>query len=109
MFKHIERSALDDSPPPPPIPGSIGRVLVEYEPSPRGREALLHALGVARDIGANLTVVAVARKERVRLGCASCRANTAFWNQEMQTLAEEALAEAGGLAGPSSTIEYAVA
>jgi nucleotide-binding universal stress UspA family protein len=64
---------------------------------------------MARDIGARLFVVAVARRERVGIGCATCRATTAFWNQEMKALAEQDLAEAGDLVGPSSAVEYAVA
>jgi nucleotide-binding universal stress UspA family protein len=84
-------------------------VLVEYESSSSGRAALFHALSIARDADASLMVVAVARRERVGIGCASCRANTVFWNQEMKALAEDALADARALVGPSPTIDYAVA
>jgi nucleotide-binding universal stress UspA family protein len=90
-------------------PRIVSRVLVAYESSPRGRAALFHAMNLARDIDARVTVVAVARRERLRIGCATCQATTAFWNHEMQALAEQDLAEAGDLVGPAPTIEYAVA
>jgi nucleotide-binding universal stress UspA family protein len=91
---------------------TIGRpvtsVLVTYEPSPHGRAALFHALGIARQAGVPLTVIGVAAKEPV-VGCAQCRQNASFWNCERQSLAEEDLAEAAGFVGPTSGVDYAVA
>src|SRR5947199_8283708 len=94
---------------PAPEAATISRVLVQYESSEAGRAALFHALSIAREAEAHLTVSSVATRQPVGIGCASCRANTAFWNHELQTLAQEALAEAGHLLGPSATIDYVVA
>jgi nucleotide-binding universal stress UspA family protein len=100
---------FDPRPPRDAKRGTIKRVLVEYESSAHGREALFHALEVARNADAELTVVAVATRELVGVGCARCRANAVFWNREMRYLAEEALGEAAELLGRSRTVEYAIA
>lgn len=84
------------------------RVLVEYESSARGRAALLHALRVAREAEAELTVVAVATRERV-VGCARCRQSAVLWNREMASLAQEALDEAATIVGERPGIRYAIA
>jgi hypothetical protein len=95
---------FDPSPPRDATRGTIKRELVEYESSAHGREALFHALEVARNADAELTIVAVATRERVGVGCARCRANAVFWNREMRYLAEEALGEAAELVGRSRTV-----
>lgn len=69
-----------------PVSGRVKCVLVEYEPSSRGRAALFHAVRIAR-----------------------CRQSPALWNREMRSLAEEALAEAAALVGPSSATQYTIA
>ena len=83
-------------------------MLVEYGSSRRGRAALLHALRVAREGGAELTVVAVATRERV-VGCARCRQSAVLWNREMASLAQEALDEAATVVGERPGTRYAVA
>jgi len=83
-------------------------VLVGFEPSQRGRAALLHALGVARQAAVPLTVVAVATQERVDVGCVRCRHSAALWNRELRALADEELAEAAKLVGPVSWVRYKV-
>jgi nucleotide-binding universal stress UspA family protein len=101
-------SGAADSRPGPAAAGPRRRVLVSYESSARGRAALFHALGVAREAGVPLTVASVARKEPV-VGCARCRSNAVMWNRELRFLAEEDLTEAAGLVGPSPAIDYEVA
>jgi nucleotide-binding universal stress UspA family protein len=87
----------------------VRRVLVSYESSPRGRAALMHAIGLAGGYGADLIVASVATHERVDVGCARCRSSASLWNREMLAMAEESLAEAAGLVGPSPAVEYRVA
>jgi nucleotide-binding universal stress UspA family protein len=86
----------------------VKRVLVEYESSQRGRAALLHALRVAREAEAELTVVAVATRERV-VGCARCRQSAVLWNREMTSLGQEALGEAATIVGARPGTRYAIA
>jgi nucleotide-binding universal stress UspA family protein len=86
----------------------VKRVLVEYESSPRGRAALLHALHVVHHAGAELTVVAVATRERV-VGCARCRQSAVLWNREMASVAQEALDEAATIVGARPGTRYAIA
>jgi hypothetical protein len=86
----------------------VKRVLVEYESSARGRGARLHALRVAREAGAELTVVVVATRERV-VGCARCRQSAVLWNREMASLAQEARDEAATVVGERPDTRYAIA
>jgi nucleotide-binding universal stress UspA family protein len=90
------------------MPARVGRVLVCYEPSPDGRAALLHAMSLAGEAGANLTVMSVATQERVDIGCAGCRHSAAIWNREMRAIAHEELAEAAALVGPTPLVAFAV-
>ena len=83
-------------------------MLVAYEQSSHGREALLHAAALARDAGAPLTVVSVATTVAVD-GCLRCRGSAVLWNREMQEVAHEALAEAERLVPDSVTASYEVA
>jgi nucleotide-binding universal stress UspA family protein len=85
----------------------IRGVLVKYDASPHGRAALHHALGIAREAKLPLTVVSVAAKEPLA-GCAQCQANTAFWNRERRSFAAQDLAEAVGLVGHASGVEFAI-
>ena len=84
------------------------RVLVAYEPSSHGREALFHASDIAREAGVPLTVVSVATKVPVD-GCLRCRQSAVLWNREMREVAREALDEAAGLLGPTSAVSFDVA
>jgi hypothetical protein len=106
-FKRVGSRAEDPTPVSARRVG-VRRVLVSYEPSPLGRAALLHAMSVARDAGADLMVVSVAAHERADAGCARCRESAAIWNREMRSLAVEAVMEAASLVGPSRTVEYRV-
>jgi nucleotide-binding universal stress UspA family protein len=87
---------------------ACNRVLVAYEPSAQGREALLHASGIARSAGVPLTVVSVATKVSVD-GCLRCRQSAVLWNREMRAIAREALAEAAELLGNAETVSFDVA
>lgn len=92
----------------PAVRGPLSHVLVSYQSSARGRAALGHALRLAREAGARLTVVSVATKEPVT-GCARCRSNAVLWNQEMRYLAHEDLAEAAELVGSAPSVDFTVA
>jgi nucleotide-binding universal stress UspA family protein len=89
--------------------GALGACSSNTRPPRAGGRRLFHALSIARQAEAELTVVVVATRERVDVGCARCRHNAALWNREMRWLAEDALAEAADLVGPSRTVEYAMA
>lgn len=84
-------------------------VIVLYEPSRHGREALAEADQLARARHAHLSVVVWARRERQDVGCAQCRANAAFWNHELEEIAHKELYEARALLGDPADTEYRVA
>jgi len=69
-------------------------VLVVYETSPAGRDALLHAADVARARKIPLVVLAAAPQARVDGGCLRCRGSAGLWNLAMIEVAEEELQEA---------------
>ena len=76
------------------LPGRAGGVVVVFEPTPAGREALAAAYSQAATTGAPLTVVTVARKERTDIGCAACRSAAAFHNELACEIATDELREA---------------
>ena len=84
-------------------------VIVLYEPSQHGREALAEAEQLARACHARLSVVVCARRERQDVGCAQCRANAVFWNHELAGIAHQELDEARALLGDPADTEYRVA
>jgi hypothetical protein len=102
------RSGEDDQLRDTAAPRPTTRVVVRYEPSARGRAALLHAFHLARGGELPLTVVSVATKEPVNVGCARCRHSAAVWNAEMRAVAEDELAEAARILGSSPAVDYAV-
>jgi nucleotide-binding universal stress UspA family protein len=85
-----------------------GSVIVLYEQSRHGREALAEADQLARDRDARLRVVVCAPRERQDVGCAQCRANVAFWNHELDEIAHQELDEARALLDDPADTEYRV-
>src|ERR1700742_3398236 len=89
-------SASDD-----PRPGELVRphrgVAVVYEGRAEGRVALRYARALAEHVGAPLTVLTVASKERTDVGCGSCRQGVAFRNEIACEFATEQLTEARNL------------
>ncbi len=87
------------------------RVLVAYEPTAKGRAALMHAADIARDRRLPLTVVSVTECERTDSGCGRCRRSAIMWNYEMGELVEETLAEAAALLEEADldAVEYVTA
>src|SRR5579859_5771198 len=83
-------------------------VIVLYEPTRHGREALGEADQLARACHARLSVVVCAPRERQDVGCAQCRANVAFWNHELDEIAHEELDAARVLLGDPADTEYRV-
>ena len=83
-------------------------VIVLYEPSRHGREALAEAEQLARACHARLSVVVCAHRERQDVGCAQCRANAAFWNEELERIAHRELDDARALLGDPADTDYRV-
>jgi hypothetical protein len=71
-----------------------GRVVVVFEPTPAGREALAAARSHAAAVGAPLTVMTVASKERTDIGCGACRSAAAFHNELACEIATDELRQA---------------
>lgn len=88
---------------------SADHVLVWFQATPHGRAAIVHAQELASASGARLTVVAVAMRERVDVGCARCRQGAAIWNREMTDIGHEELQEAAGLLGGAGAAGYVLA
>jgi len=84
-------------------------VLVSYEPSRAGDAALSHALELARENRASLTVASVAPQERTDVGCARCRANARAWNEQLRLLAHQRLSTAARTIGDSHDVHYLAA
>jgi len=84
-------------------------VLVSYEPSRAGDAALSHAVEVARETGATLTVASVAPQERTDVGCAHCHANARAWNEQLCLLAHQRLSTAARTIGDTPDVHYLAA
>jgi nucleotide-binding universal stress UspA family protein len=72
-------------------------VAIVYTGRAEGRTALQHARTLAEHVGAPLTVLTVASKERTDVGCGSCRQGMAFRNELACEFATEQLSEARDL------------
>lgn len=81
-------------------------VIVLYTPSVEGQDALRAASELARDAGARLTVLTVARVEPVNRRC--CDIRSTYWNQIMQELAADQLETAVDFLGHDPGAEFAV-
>jgi len=85
--------------------------MIVYEPGAAGRAALLHAHSLAVDESAQLTVIAIASRERTDVGCGSCRQGAMFRNELACECATDALGEARELissASPAVKVGYAL-
>jgi nucleotide-binding universal stress UspA family protein len=83
-------------------------VVVWFEATQAGRDALARARRIAKTDGAHLTVLAVATQEPVS-GCPRCRQGAVIWNREMRAIGHEELLEAGRTLGPSCKAGYELA
>jgi nucleotide-binding universal stress UspA family protein len=94
-----------------PAHSSRGAAVV-YEGRGEGRAALRYARGLARRVGAPLTVVSVASKKRTDVGCGSAREGAAFRNELVCEFATAHLTEARSLIGTEPAdvaVEYVLA
>ena len=85
---------------------SARHIIVLYERSRQGDEAIRKAANIATRTGARLTLVAVAVTERVNSGC--CDLRSAYWNRVVQELAADDLVRAKRVLDPSLVVEARV-
>jgi len=83
-------------------------VVVWFEATRAGRDALARAREIAERDRAQLTVLAVATQEPVS-GCPRCRQGAVIWNREIRAIGQEELVEAGQILGPSFDARYELA
>lgn len=84
-------------------------VLAVCDLSRGGRAALRWAADAALAREAPLTVVELVRRERSDVGCGHCRQGAALWNQHLNEIASERLAQAQALIGDGVRVGFEVA
>lgn len=90
-------------------PAQVTHVLAVCDLSRGGRAALHWAADAARSSDAPLTLVALARRERSDVGCVRCRQGAALWNQHLDEITSERLAQAQALIGDGVRVGFEVA
>lgn len=90
-------------------PTGSAHVLAVCDLSRGGRAALRWAADTARRADARLTVVALVRRERSDVGCVRCRQGAALWNQHLDEITSERLAQAQALVGDGVRVGFEVA